>query len=142
MKKVILLMLIPVLLTGCKKQVENVKSDYKIEVDIQENCNQVLKDYYQYGDKKIQIACINEINLVTKFRTQTLKSYLENSEKSEEEILDEFTSKLEFVDAMNDGGTSFYKNDDITVIRCHKLGGNNNTIISTAELKNSYSLCE
>ena len=132
MKKVILLMLIPVLLTGCKKQVENVKSDYKIEVDIQENCNQVLKDYYQYGDKKIQIACINEINLVTKFRTQTLKSYLENSEKSEEEILDEF----------NDGGTSFYKNDQITVIRCHKLGGNNNTIISTAELKNSYSLCE
>ena len=36
----------------------------------------------------------------------------------------------------------YNKNDQITVIRCHKLGGNNNTIISTAELKNSYSLCE
>ena len=88
MKKLVLLLLIPLLLTGCKEKEKEqdpiIIDGYKIKVEKQEECEEILKDYYEYDGKKIQISCINEIRLVTELTTQTLDYYLDNSNRNTE----------------------------------------------------------
>lgn len=137
--------MIPILLTGCKKDKEYdpiILDGYEVVLESTEECEEILKNYYEYDGKKIQTSCIKEIRLITELTTQTLDYYLDNTDRNVDEVLDELTSKLTLKETARDGGTSVYQNDDMTIIRCNKINGSKNTIIAKGKINYSDALCE
>ena len=74
----------------------------------------------------------------------TFKDYADSLNQSLDRSIKNLTDKLEATDALNDGGTTIYKDKDknITVIACHTLNGNKDVYIGDYQLYYKENMCK
>lgn len=106
-------------------------------VEVEDN---IIKPYVVLKDRIIYTHNLNDI----KYGYRELKDWFKN----DDEFLEKFLKQLEFVSSYDDGGSSVYRDggtkafnyQDLTIIVCHTLDGNNNIHIGQ-NLKYTGSVC-
>lgn len=56
--------------------------------------------------------------------------------------IDDLIMDKDLVDKLKDGGTTIYKNEQVTVIKCHTLDGNNDIYVGNKNLNYNMNYCE
>ncbi len=122
MKKVILLTLFILCLSGCQKENKKLLVDgYEIHPVGSTGCSNETS-YYIGDERTIYLACYEDINLIKEKKKISLNEYLTQNS------LDLFISKLDKETkstTLKDGGTKIYKSDNLTIIVCNKMLDNN-----------------
>ena len=122
MKKVILLTLFILCLSGCQKENKKLLVDgYEIHPVGSTGCSNETS-YYIGDERTIYLACYEDINLIKEKKKISLSEYLTQNS------LDLFISKLDKETkstTLKDGGTKIYKSDNLIIIVCNKMLDNN-----------------
>lgn len=123
MKRICLLICILSLISGCatKKEENNQNNQIeKLEFKLakKDNCDNQITEYYKYDSKNIYFVCLNELYISN--QNATLSYYLNQNDKSIKDKIEDIKSNLNYKDSLNDGGTKIYKNDNMTLIECHR----------------------
>ncbi len=140
MKKLILIIGLLFLLTGCKV---SLKDDYKVEITNNKSCNNEIKEYYSTNDQKIYTVCINKIILKDDKHKISLSKYLKqndvNLNNTMHELIDKIVGETSIVDGSAtiylDGGTTKYTNNGYSIITCNTSDGNKDIYIATDKLQ-------
>lgn len=139
MKKILILVGILFLLTGCEKEI-SLEKEFTIMTNEKENCENISKEYYKKGNQKIFLVCLDEVKFKTEDGEMTLKTYLKKQGSSIDSATEKITSLLKYDNGLFDGGTAVYKSNDmdktagLTVIKCDTVEGNNDVYIGTKDL--------
>ena len=128
-KKLFLYFILILTLTGCsdKKQNESeeLKQESNLEVKVKENCNNEISEYYTSEDnRKLYLVCLNEVNI--KDEGSSLASFLSLQSSNFDNKLDELTKNITHKEYLKDGGTTIYKDKELTIIRCNRMDENTN----------------
>lgn len=148
MKKILLLFLAIILLSGCQKELSNdntgiyISNGYELVLRQKSNCSNEVKEYLEMKGRKIYLVCIDEIDLkIDNEVIMTLEYHFRNINKTFESSINELTGNLKVHDILKDGGTTIYKSDNLTVIKCNTLSGNQDIYIGNGNLEHSDSYC-
>ena len=122
MKKIILLSILVLCLSGCQKDNDKLLADgYEITPVGSTECSNETP-YYMDDERTVYLACYENINLTKDNKSISLNEYLVDNS------LDSFISKLDKETKSNtlkDGGTKIYKSGELIVIVCNKMLENN-----------------
>lgn len=122
MKKIILLSILVLCLSGCQKDNDKLQADgYEITPVGSTECSNETP-YYMDDERTVYLACYENINLTKDNKSISLNEYLVDNS------LDSFISKLDKETKSNtlkDGGTKIYKSGELIVIVCNKMLENN-----------------
>lgn len=136
MKKYIRLSLF-ILLIGCLSILIFYKDDKDLntnnisEISTLYNYSKIPKDYYEYKDGIVHFTSADTYNLIEKF---------ENSDVNE--VIKDLTSNMKIDRVLKDGGTTIYKNNKLTIIKCKTLDGNKDIYIGNNKLKYQDDFCK
>ena len=125
-----------------KKQINIVIDNYNLSISKINNCNDKVKEYYEYDNRKVYLVCIDEVDLEKNNKSLTLKNYLKSNELDFEKNINKIINQLDEYSALWDGGTTIYKNDDITIIKCQTIEGNKDIYIGDANLEKKENYCK
>lgn len=118
MKKIILLSVLVLCLSGCQKDNDKILVDgYEITPVGSIECSNETP-YYIDDERTVYLACYENINLTKENSKISLSEYLVDNS------LDSFISKLDKETkstTLKDGGTKVYKSDDFTIVVCNKM---------------------
>lgn len=118
MKKIILLSILVLCLSGCQKDNDKLLADgYEITSVGSTECSNETP-YYMDDERTVYLACYENINLTKDNKSISLNEYLVDNS------LDSFISKLDKdtkSTTLKDGGTKIYKKDDFTIVVCNKM---------------------
>lgn len=118
MKKIILLSVLVLCLSGCQKDNDKILVDgYEITPVGSIECSNETP-YYIDDERTVYLACYENINLTKENSKISLSEYLVDNS------LDSFISKLDKETkstTLKDGGTKIYKSDDFTIVVCNKM---------------------
>lgn len=161
MKKIILICLSVLLLTGCnkrdflKEKIVNQNTPLKettnnelvdeFTISIQEttDCTNTLTKYYEEENRRIYLSCLDEIYLKTKYNKDiTLKYYLQNINKPYNDSINSLVDNIENINYFSDGGTKLYKTDKYAILLCNTLDGNKDIYIGNQNLKYKSNYCQ
>lgn len=132
MKRICLLICILGLIGGCatkskKEEVINTdantgKSVFNIEKA--DDCSDKITEYYQSNNKKIYFVCLKEIRIENKVQNENnTLSYILN--KADQDFDNTFGKLIQAFfkesETFKDDSAKIYKNDNATVIVCHKM---------------------
>lgn len=139
MKKVLLVISLVFLLTGCGSKLTN---NYTVDIKNSKKCNNEAKEYYKDGDTKVYLVCIDKITLKDGNKKVSLKKYLKDKDNSIEKVTDELIKKVVKESSLldgtaiiyRDGGTIKYSNNGYTIIKCKTSDNNNDVYIGTEDL--------
>lgn len=147
MKKVLGLMIIIVLLTGCKKQgnitTGVVKNDHKFVVLKKDTCNNEISEYYDRDGRKIYFNCLKEIYLQVGDEQISLKYHLDNVNQDFDASVNDITSLIKKEDMLKDGGTVIYRDsgadrvsaDGFTMVVCSTLDDNHDIYFGSVDME-------
>lgn len=138
---VIVIAIIPLTIILTKKSEKNGPTPLPEELQT----NEKIKPYLTLADRIIYTHELDNISFTYKNETKELKDWFQDNPN----FLEEFLNYLEFETSYDDGGTSVYRDggtksfnyEDLTIIACHRLDGNNNIHIGR-NLKYTNSVCE
>lgn len=124
MKRIILLLCVVALISGCATKIkeENSESEtkeLKLELVKKDNCENKITKYYESDNQKVYFVCLDEVNLVED--KMTLSYYFNNASGSFEDSIKNLVSSLKETATYNDRGTRVYKNNQMTIITCNKI---------------------
>lgn len=112
--------------------------DSDSKLDIKENSNMnSTKLYYDLEGRVIYTDNLDNITFTYEGKTKELKSWL----KEDKDFISVFLGELKLTDTYKDGGSKNYQYENITVIECHTLDGNNNIHIGE-NLKYEGNVCK
>lgn len=126
----------------------NYESSYKyneFSLNSNNDCNGDLTEYYKDNNRKIYLVCANEFyikNLITDTEKLTFKEYIGTTFQTFDDSIKKLTDELDEIDSYDDGGTTIYKNNDITVIKCNTLDGNKDIYIGDNNLTYKETYCK
>ena len=122
---------------------ESVTKDFKIIIDENENCNLKLNEYYKYEDITIYTSCIDEIHIKRDDnKKMTLKYYLENVNQPFETSINKIIKDATIHQNLKDGGTTIYKKDNYTIIKCNTIDGNKDIYIGNKDFNYEQGYCK
>ncbi len=135
------------ILTGCSKKdtIETniiMDNDYHLIVVKKANCENETKEYYEYNGQKIFLVCLDEIYLKNEHEKITLSKYMQNLGLSYEEVLNKLLVSFKMTDALYDGGTTIYRNDSLSIIKCNTLDNNKDIYIGNQNLAKEENYCK
>lgn len=152
MKKIILVCLSLLLLSGCNERnlpEEEIIEDNFITKDFTLNltkivgCTNQVKEYYNYQDRTVHFVCIDEIYLKRKnTKDMTLKYHFQNVNQSFDTSIKEIVSDIDDIEYLKDGGTKIYKHNEYTIIVCNTLDGNTDIYFGTPSLEYNQEYCK
>lgn len=149
-KKIIFSILIIVslfLIVGCQKnntmkQTNIILDGYNLIMSKINNCNDKVKEYYEYDNRKVYLVCLDEVNLKKDNNSLTLKHYLKNNEQDFEKNINKIINYLDEDSVLWDEDTTIYKSSDITIIKCKTIEGNKDIYIGDANLEKKENYCK
>lgn len=151
MKKIILIILGILLLSGCnerdlpEEKTVNNSLDDKLTISIKEtlNCTNTLTKYYEEENRRVYLSCLDEVNLKSQnSKEMTLKYYLQNINKPYDDSIQDLVNDIENVDYFYDGGSKLYKTDNFAILLCNTLDGNKDIYIGNNNLKYKSNYCK
>ena len=104
-----------------------------------------FNDYFTFEDRKIYLASNVKEFYVVDGETMILKEFISNYNGTLDDSIKKITDKLNWVNELNDGGTTIYKlkDKDITLITCcNQLSENKNIYIGDYSLEYTDDLCK
>lgn len=125
----------------------NYESSYKYnEFTLKENdnCQDEVKEYYKKQNQTIYLVCADDFyikDLINNGEELTLKEYLETSSQTLDNSIKKVTDELDKAEIYKDGGTTVYKNNDISLIQCNTIEGNRDIYIGNSTLKYQGNYC-
>ena len=134
MKKIICLILMLISVTGCTKN----DSIANITFNNISDCNNKPQLLMAKEDINIYTYCISDVMITVNKKQINLKEYINSNENSIEKII-EILNKY---DVAYDGGTTIYKGNNITLIRCNTLDGNKDIYIGDSSMKYKENFCK
>ena len=100
------------------------------------NCKNEYDTYYDKEDVSIYTICIDNILLKDNNKLYQLKDVL----SVDLNVMDLLISKLDFNTSFDDG-SSVYKNNNLTILKCNTSNGNNDVYIGTDLFNPGLDLC-
>ncbi len=99
--------------------------------------------YYQYQNgRKVYLVCLDEVNITIDGKTISLKQYLKDGEKEDDDKVSFLTDYMNIKEKINDGGTTTYQKDDLTIIRCDTALDNRDVYFGNAYLVYHDNYCK
>ena len=96
MKKVILIIILILFITGCGNKNNNITIDnYNLSISNKENCTEEVKVYYEDESYTIYTVCLEEINLNKDNKTISFNNYLTNNDI--DDIIDKIIKQLKLI---------------------------------------------
>lgn len=132
--KIIYLLLILICITGCNKN--KVISD--ITFSNIDDCNNKPQLLTKKEDISIYTYCINDVMVNVNKKQFNLKEYINSNENSIEKILETLNKE----DVAYDGGTTIYKGNNITLIKCNTVDGIKDIYIGDSNMKHKENFCK
>jgi len=148
MKKILLVTLMILIITGCNNNSTQNKDseyvmDYTLEVDKTDNCDSRTKEYYSDGNSIVYLVCLDELYLkLNSGKVITLDIHFENVNQSLERSIEQLVGDMENVATLRDGGTKVYKKNNYTIIVCNTTEGNKDVYIGQENLKYQENYCK
>lgn len=125
---------------------KNDDIDIELSVAFDQTCGNIEFNEYlnDYSIKVYLEENINDLYITSFGEKMTFKDYANSINQSLDRSIKNLTDKLEATDALNDGGTTIYKDKDknITVIACHTLNGNKDVYIGDYQLAFKENMCK
>ena len=126
-----------------KKTNERVELDYTMEAIEKEECKEKEEFYTKINNQYIYTYCLQNIKINKGNQQIELKEYLKDNPNVLEEITD---SNHEDIVVYKDGGTIKFKNQGITIIKCHRIlddtSYNTDIYIGTDSMEYQDGFCE
>ena len=150
MKKIILVITIILLLTGCNERTlpkeeeidETSNKNYTLEITKTPSCKDQIKEYHQQDNRTIYFVCIDEITLKRKnAKDMTLKYHLQKVNQTFDDSIKQLVSDIDDIEYLKDGGTKIYKHKDYTIILCNKIDGNKDIYIGNPNMEYKENYC-
>lgn len=97
--------------------------------EVPKECIEDVKLYLELDNYNIYTKCLDNLNIT-------------------EENIDDIIDELNYIDMLNDGGTTIYQgfsniiNQNITLINCHTSEGNRDIYIGSSDMKFEESFCK
>lgn len=150
MKKIILVITIILLLTGCNERTlskeelieETSNKYYTLELTETKNCKDEIKNYHQQDNRNIYFVCLDEITLKRKnIKDMTLKYHFQNVNQTFNDSIKQLVSDIDDIEYLKDGGTKIYKHKEYTIILCNTIDGNKDIYIGNNNMEYKETYC-
>lgn len=132
--KIIYLLLILICITGCNKN-DSISDIVFSKLD---DCNNKPQLLMEKEDINIYTYCINDVMVNVNKKQFNLKEYINSNENSIEKILETLNKE----DVAYDGGTTIYKGNNITLIKCNTIDGIKDIYIGDSNMKHKENFCK
>ena len=133
-KKIIYLILMLFCVTGCNKN-DSISDIVFSKLD---DCNNKPQLLMEKEDINIYTYCINDVMVNVNKKQFNLKEYINSNENSIEKILETLNKE----DVAYDGGTTIYKGNNITLIKCNTVDGIKDIYIGDSNMKHKENFCK
>lgn len=135
-RKIIIILLIALSLTGCQSKNEIKEDKFKtIFIEKKENCDNERSLYYTDNNVNYYTVCLNKITL--KYDNSEIE--LKDAIKKDTKILDEIKKRLTITDVIYDGGTTIYKDFGYSEVVYSEMGNVGFTMISCNAMNSKYA---
>ena len=134
MKKIIYLILVLICITGCNKN-DSISDITFSNID---NCNKKPQLLLKKDNVNIYTYCINDVMVTANKKQFNLKEYINSNENSIEKIIEALNKE----DIAYDGGTTIYKGNNITLIKCNTVDGIKDIYIGDSNMKHKENFCK
>ena len=122
---------------------EELISSTNLIITEQNNCNLKLNEFYKYEDITIYTSCIDEIHIKRDDnKKMTLKYHLENVNQTFETSINKIIKDATIHQTLKDGGTTIYKKDNYTIIKCNTIDGNKDIYIGNKDFNYEQGYCK
>ena len=122
---------------------QNSSDNFNINIKETEDCTNTLTKYYEQKEHKIYLSCLDEVYLKSEnIKENTLNYYLQNTNKTFDEVIKNLVKNIDNVDYYSDGGTKIYKKDNFTILVCNTLDGNKDIYIGNKDLRYKSNYCK
>ena len=149
MKKILIIVICLLIITGCSKQeLEETKAPNDtliLELVKTLGCkNQVTKNYQKTGqERKVYFVCLDEIYVKTENSKQvTLEYRFDNVNQSFDASIDQLINQMEMVDVYKDGGTKMYQGNNYRMLVCNTIDGNKDVYFGDMNLEYENDYCQ
>jgi 6-phosphogluconate dehydrogenase len=127
------------ILSGCSNEEKTIlNEDFVINTVETENCNNKVVEYYTLNNQSVYLVCLENIVLEYDNFKITLKNYLTKDGNTIDSVIEKIINKLTLEDGLWDGGTTIYRNNDITIIKCNTLDENKDVYIGNESMDEDY----
>lgn len=120
--------------------------DIELSVAFDQTCGNIEFNEYlnDYNIKVYLEENVNDLYVTDAGQKMTFKDYANGLNQTLDRSIKDLTNKLEKTAALDDGGTTIYKNKDknITIIACNTLDGNRDVYIGDYQLYYKENMCK
>ena len=120
--------------------------DIELSVDADQNCGNIeFNEYLNNDNIKVYLEeNINDLYVTDTGQKMSFKDYANGLNQTLDRSIKDLTNKLEKTAALDDGGTTIYKDKDknITIIACNTLDGNRDVYIGDYALYYKNHMCK
>ena len=120
--------------------------DIELSVAFDQTCGNIEFNEYlnDYNIKVYLEENVNDLYVTDAGQKMTFKDYANGLNQTLDRSIKDLTNKLEKTAALNDGGTTIYKDEDknITIIACNTLDGNRDVYIGDYQLYYKENMCK
>ncbi len=124
---------------------EKINYAFKVKTKVTKVCNNKAKYYTEINNRKIYLYCLDEINIIDKTGTFTLKEKINNKEN----VIIEIMNTIDFIDTYKDGGSRMYRdngtkgftNNGLSIISCNTIEGNKDIYIGPKTMGYENNFC-
>lgn len=120
--------------------------DIELSVAFDQTCGNVEFNEYLNGDNiKVYLEeNVNDLYVTFLGKKMAFKDYANGLNQTLDRSIKDLTDKLEKTAALDDGGTTIYKDEDknITIIACNTLDGNRDVYIGEYQLYYKENMCK
>lgn len=125
---------------------KNDDIDIELSVAFDQTCGNVEFNEY-LNDDNIKVYLeenVNDLYVTFLGKKMTFKDYANGLNQTLDRSIKDLTNKLEKTAALEDGGTTIYKDEDknITIIACNTLNGNRDVYIGEYQLYYKENMCK
>lgn len=125
---------------------DDIDIDIELSVAFDQTCGNIeFNKCLNQDDIKVYLEeNINNLYITFLGEKMNFNDYANSLNQSLDRSIKNLTDKLEATDALNDGGTTIYKDKakNITVIACHTLNGNKDVYIGDYQLNYKENMCK
>lgn len=117
--------------TGCNKKAEN-----DVKKGSSNQCDGVPQLITTKDEQKIYSYCVRDYSFDINGEKVDLRDYIKNNDNA----IDNIIGTLKVKDVFDDGGTTIYEGQNITLVKCNTLSGDTDVYIEASGLYKNF--CE